>query len=357
MKITSVCLLVFLVVCSFSNQLFGNEPGKILDVNKFNAVNQKKLSRSIALVEKGNSIWQEANGLNDEIEMLKTESHFAKAKKRENKKQRLLLQASGYFRDGHKGQYKIVEDELKAIITKSESNEAREALMNGDGLFKKARKYRLKAESRSSNEKIVELLYDAAAIENEALTLMEVLMNPENITTEDAMPMAIIVKDSIPDIVEDSIPEIVADSVLLVQESFQEEKFIPAIQAPVPDVVEPAAVATPIVTVDPTAAIAGVIQAIEPEPVISEAKKVFFSIQILADRKEVSDAAISKVYAGSLKVTHVIGDGWHRYMVGQFKSLPEARQSMTQESIKGFIVAYNGETRITVKEAVELLKD
>lgn len=343
-----LCLLV-----GITHSTLGIEPpGKIVDVSQFDAAGQKKLNKANALIEKGNQFWKQANDLDNEIEMLKGEFRFGKAQKLEKKKERLLLQAANYYRDGHKSQYKVLEKTLQSNIKEQDSNEAREALMDGEGLYKKARKARLNAENRFSKEKTVDLIYEAVDLENQALSVMERKFYAHGITIEPSHSIEVAKIDN---------------SLKSEPISFTEEKFVPVISAQ-PEVaatiaipVETPPVIAPVAIVESPPAVVPVIKESEhekkTEPATNESPKLFFSIQIMADRSEASQAAISRVYSGDLPVIHMIGDGWHRYMVGQFKTLAEARQSMTSEGIKGFIVAYNGETRITVQEAVDLSKN
>jgi hypothetical protein len=61
-------------------------------------------------------------------------------------------------------------------------------------------------------------------------------------------------------------------------------------------------------------------------------------------------------YAGTQEVVEMSAGGWYRYSAGKFTKLDEAKAVMKAEGIKGFIVAYKSGERITVSEAVELLK-
>ncbi len=342
-----ICLLV-----GITHPAFGIEPpGKIINVSQFDATNQKKLTKANALIEKGNQFWKQAHDYDSEIEMLKSEFRFGKSQKLEKKKERLLLQAANYYRDGHKSQYKVLEKTLQSNIREQDSNEAREALMDGEGLYKKARKVRLNAENRFSKDKTVDLIYEAVDLENQALSVMERKFYPQS-TIEPSNSIVVAGIDN----------SLKSETI-----SFAEEKFVPVISAQ-PEAaatiaipVETPQVIAPVAIVESPPAVVPVIEEPDPEkktaPAPKESPKLFFSIQILADRSEVSQAAISRVYSGDLPVIYMIGDGWHRYMVGRFKTLAEARQSMTSEGIKGFIVAYNGDTRITVQEAVDLSKN
>lgn len=347
MKIKSIFSLTLILLYGFTNQAFGNEPpGKILDATLFSASSQKQINKSNALIEKGNQIWLQAYGYNAEIEMLKSEFRFSKAKKVSKKQERLFLQASNYFRDGHKGHYQTLEKELRESLKTNGSDVAREGLMDGEGLYKKARKVRMNAQNRSNDKETVTLFYDAISLENQSISVMEKFFIPTGVSEK-------LLADKMA--ITESLNTGNADLL-----SFQEKKFIPAIQPPAPVIAAPPVLVVPEPVLVKEALPAPVAMAVnEPKvkPLEKELPGLFFSIQILADKKEAPAAAVSKVYSGSLPVIHLVGDGWHRYMVGRFRSLPDARQAMTDESIKGFIVAYNGDTRIPVQEAVELSKN
>ncbi len=337
MKNKLIYLLFIFYLGGFSTKIFSGEPpGKVVDVSQLNGSDLKKLKKFTALTEKGNKIWALADGMDGEIEMLKSEFRFGKARKIEKKQERLKLQAAKYFKDGHKGQFKVLSASLRNKVKIGDSNEAREGLMDGTGLFKKARKAWFSAENRISDNNTVELLYGAIAIENEALTLMEKVLNP---TAEENKLLA------------EEAPIGGSFEPAFNPASFAEQKIVPVFQpAPPPVIPAPVALIVPEAGITPK-------EEQKPEVTKEDPLKVFFSIQILADKTPVSANAISKVYPGSLQVIHVVGDGWHRYMVGRFKTVTEAKQTMTDQNIKGFIVAYNGEIRITVQEAIELAKN
>lgn len=349
------------IVLGGFNPVVANEPpGKVLEAGLFSAASQKQIVKANTLIEKGNKIWKEAEALRTSIELFKAEFRFGKANKLEKKRDRLLLEAAGYYRDGHQKQYRVLADLLEQSLEEGDSDEAREALMNGKGLFKKARRVRLKAGNSIGESNQVQMLYESVDLENQALSKMqEVLGAPVKAPREELMAEAV-APDSV-GIPQISVPEEKVVPVEQIQEAKPESQQGVGVSLPVtvPPVPEPAAAAAAtaaaVVTTAPVVA-----PEVVPEPiVVTEPEKpmaVFFSVQILADRKEVSSAAIDQVYSGSHPVIHVEGDGWHRYMVGRFSSVAEARKAMTDESLKGFIVAYNGEKRITVQEAVELLK-
>jgi hypothetical protein len=90
-------------------------------------------------------------------------------------------------------------------------------------------------------------------------------------------------------------------------------------------------------------------------PEIIHEDKLFFAIQIMADRIKVTQDRLDRVYFGTRKISENIGDGWYRYKVGKFDSYSEAKSAMKEENIKGFIVAYKGTERIPVAEAIKIM--
>lgn len=82
---------------------------------------------------------------------------------------------------------------------------------------------------------------------------------------------------------------------------------------------------------------------------------VYFTIQVLADKKPATVAQQKMVYNGARKVIENVGSGWYRYSVGRFLSYSEAASTMKSEAIKGYVVAYKGSERITTQEAKRIL--
>ncbi len=83
---------------------------------------------------------------------------------------------------------------------------------------------------------------------------------------------------------------------------------------------------------------------------------VYFTVQILADKKPVSELRIKKVYNGSLKIIENQGDGWYRYSFGKFNNYTSAKKALLNSNIKGYVVAYKNKTRISVREAINYLQ-
>lgn len=96
-------------------------------------------------------------------------------------------------------------------------------------------------------------------------------------------------------------------------------------------------------------------ETVEKSIVSKEKPRVFFSIQFLAAKEAVSEQDARKVYNGSLPLIRSYGNGWHRFSAGRFESVEAATQIMKQEGIHGFVIAFKGDERISIKKAQHLL--
>ncbi len=79
--------------------------------------------------------------------------------------------------------------------------------------------------------------------------------------------------------------------------------------------------------------------------------EVYYTVQILADKESVPDVGIKQIYDGKYPIVKNRGDGWYRYSFGKFKTLSDAKKTLTQSKVKGYIVAYKNEKRISLTQA------
>ncbi len=157
-----------------------------------------------------------------------------------------------------------------------------------------------------------------------------------------------------------------AEKGLLLVQDFKEVPVEAPVTASKEPAVEKVVESKPVVESEVVAVVAPVVAVVaveekEPEkkPEIVEEKpvetNVYFSIQVLADKKPATVTQQKMVYKGSREVIENIGSGWYRYSVGKFNSYSEAASTMKTEGIKGFVVAYDGSERITTSEAKKIL--
>ncbi len=95
---------------------------------------------------------------------------------------------------------------------------------------------------------------------------------------------------------------------------------------------------------------------IKKAPVKTGSHEVYFTVQILADKKPVSNVRLKAVYKGDLPIIENQGDGWYRYSIGKFNNYSSAKKALLNSNTKGYVVAYKNTTRITVREAITYLQ-
>ncbi|MCU4176602.1 hypothetical protein [Carboxylicivirga sp. N1Y90] len=379
MKNFSKLPLYFILICLFILPLTS-----IAQSNKLSAQldekENKKIESSQKLIKKGNSILLESEEYEKEVEALKNADGRIKTKKINKLNKKIAenkMKAAVYFEDGYNKHIKTLDGRLKGL-EKAGNSEAEKVRDEVKQLQKKAQKQYNKAERLSSPDEMVELVELAQENQNKAIEIQESSL------------LKILAAGTTVAIVEEVIEEEpVASNEALVQDSISHEPE-PVNQSPVAENLELEAnpdLTTPNV-VDPNAALvvagAGVgaaaiittpteetetsqvpIEEEEASPEIIQEEvitkpivesQVFLSIQFLADKQQASSEKLKQAYAGNMEVIEMIGDGWYRYSIGKFTDVETARNTMKDESIKGFIVAYNKEERISVREAMELLK-
>ncbi len=92
----------------------------------------------------------------------------------------------------------------------------------------------------------------------------------------------------------------------------------------------------------------------ETDVFTEKTKEVFYSIQFMATREQVSDKQVEKIYDGALPVIENRSDGWYRFSAGKFDTVGNAMSEMKKEGIHGFIVAFKGDERISISKAKSL---
>ncbi|TLX74098.1 hypothetical protein E9993_13450 [Labilibacter sediminis] len=93
------------------------------------------------------------------------------------------------------------------------------------------------------------------------------------------------------------------------------------------------------------------------ESPVEKEPEVYYTVQILADRKPVSSDAIKRVYQGEYEIIENIGDGWYRYSFGKFSDLTTAKKALSESNAKGYVVAYRKNIRISLSEAKKYFLD
>ena len=290
-----------------------------------------KYQKAERLIAKGNSFVGSADSENNDVALSKQ----ARRESNMKKEQAYLLLKDGYniklhvlsryFED-----YKSMKSDL------SDSNKGKVSVIQTAINEAKAKSKKLYAQSNKTSRlsKSVQMQEDAQKIQLEAIIAAEeglqLVQSFEQAPVENSVAIS-----------KDTLAKEVVESKPVVEQAAVE-----------PEVVAVAAL--------PVAAAAVVkeeeeekeVEVIEAKPVESN---VYFTIQVLADKKPATTTQQKMVYKGSRKVIENVGSGWYRYSVGRFLSYTEAASTMKSEGIKGYVVAYRGSERITTQEAKRIL--
>lgn len=357
---------------------------------KLNEKENKKINSAQKLISKGNTILSESEEDEKEIKKLKDTDGRIKTGKINKLNKKIAankMKAAVYFEDGYNKHIKTLDGRLKDF-EKNGVNDAEKIRSEVKILQKKAKKQYNKAERLSSPDEMVELVELAQenqkkAIEVQKAGLQKLLTGASAITlleedekiTEEIPETEIVPQDSITHTNTETNP---MDTNETPGAELNTAAVAPSATNPnmglVTTGVGAAAVAATVTNTEEEqtateASDEATMNTITEEKIIEEETSVeenitapisdspvFLSIQFLADKQKASNEKLAQAYQGELEIIEMEGDGWFRYSVGKFTDVETARSKMKSEGIKGFIVAYNENKRISVREAMDLLK-
>ncbi|MCG8580533.1 MAG: hypothetical protein MI866_11475 [Bacteroidales bacterium] len=374
-KITFIIVLVAL--CTAPLQAFNKEFKELLSSKEL-----KRLESAEKLIAKGDAFIDDTKALEKEVEQLKNADgriKTGKINKRNKKIAQIKTKAALYYEDGYKKYIDVLDDRLKEI-EKSGNSEARQTRKDTKALEKKARKQYNKAENLSSPEKVIELLELAQQNQQQAIELQtkSILSLSEYLEEK-----PVLIAEEVSAVDSAMVEPVIAETTPLEQDTAtvtaELPVAVPAAETGIVPVAAPAlamgATTIPLdstlveVADEPLGVSAEEATLVVTEtplveetvvPVVKEEAPVnpdiFLTIQIMADKKKATDEQINSVYSGNQKVIEMTINDWYKYSIGKYQSLEKAKADMKSENIKGFIVAYNKNERISVKEAVTLLQ-
>ena len=337
----------------------------------------KRIESAEKLISKGDAIIESTQSLQKEIDALQNADgriKSGKINKRSKKIAQKKVQASLYYQDGYKKYISVLDDRLKDFA-KSGNSEARQTRDDSKNLERKAKKQYNKAENLSSEEKMVELIDLAQENQKKAIEIQsKCLINL--IDSQEEAPLLAEVQEAVEDttMVRPEVAEEPLEEALVVQtdsiattstiNNTLAETIVPESNNIAPAVAAGAVIATPMVMNTDSIAQEEPLVAKVEEPQVTEEvitppvvadPDVFLTIQFMADKKKATQEQISNVYSGNKEVIEMNVNDWFKYSVGKYQTLDKAKADMQAENIKGFIVAYNKNERISVKEAVTIL--
>ncbi len=393
-KIFFTLLLYSLSFLTFSQ---GDET-KLKDNSTFNQALPRSSSKKINKIEKyfrkATLTMSKATGYERQINDIQTNSRRAqtrKVSKLEEKKMQKAIEAFYIYQQAHKKLFKLYRKNLKQFREKSTlPDEGIRLEKSSSTSYKKSKKFRRKAENKGEIEKAYPLFTNAYDLEIEAINYQidafthyqstaalplaetpteEVIAAVDStavITTPEAVADSVLSvapelpPDELPDTatfkidntaLEDSLPEALIEEKivipLLIAETEEQADSFTIVETDTLEVLmdQPDSTEAEPIEIIPVA---------EPEipPVI-----VFFTIQILSKSSPATDEQLKQIYTGPGKPYLMKSNGYYRYVVGRFDTLFEARVFKTQNQVEGFIVAYKNGEKISVQEAVDLLKE
>lgn len=105
---------------------------------------------------------------------------------------------------------------------------------------------------------------------------------------------------------------------------------------------------------EPEAVEIGVVTDEDHARIVPADEEVIYRVQISANRTELSQRTLSRIYYGNKRVDMILEEGWYKYSVGDFDTFEEANEFRRSSGVdNAFIVAYRKGTRfIPVAEEV-----
>ncbi|TAJ14395.1 hypothetical protein DMA11_05115 [Marinilabiliaceae bacterium JC017] len=334
----------------------------------------RAIAKADKLIHKGDELLKGAGVIEAEISELQNSDgriKMRKISKLSQKVDKIKISAAVYLHDGYNKKHKAYNNKIEALQELGIADYATDlqyAYAFGKEKNKKARKLYRKSDNMANLNESVNLIelaqkHQQEGLEKEYEIIRKVVEGGSSIAEESVIAEEQVVANSD----EPSVDSVSVDG--------KDESLIAALPLDNQSV----NVAGPAVGMAVTSTIVATIaddemaengvevigtesEELVPEENIAETKAqnvgdVFLSIQFLADNKAVSDAQLKQVYNGRQEIVEMTGDGWYRYSAGKFSSVEAAKKVMKEESIKGFVVAYKEGNRITISEALKLLKN
>ncbi len=86
------------------------------------------------------------------------------------------------------------------------------------------------------------------------------------------------------------------------------------------------------------------------------AEDITFVVQIAASRETMSESSLKRLYNGDLPIKSRLEDNWYKYQIGETNSYLDIKEIRKTVDVKGaFIVAYNGDTKLKLWQAIRIV--
>ena len=260
---------------------------------------------------------------------------------------RLLFDTKSYYKAGFEGAIQVLKPYINTYLNKEDGAAYQNVLILNDSIkshLEEAKNIREKSKVTANLKKAGKQIHQSNIEYQKAINLGEQAI--QIIESDKSFSRGIVVQDEVAE-------SVMAEQPKMIKEDPKAELPLKTDSKTEVKVVEKSEVAKP-----DTLGKEPLLQAQTPvKQVVAQTPKVdvYFTVQILADKKPVSESALKGVYSGSYPIILNKGDGWHRYSFGKFKTLDAAKKAMEESKTKGYVVAYKNEVRISLSEAKLLL--
>lgn len=330
----------------------------------------KQFGKSQNLVTKANQYLQEAQSYEQEMNrLMNSEGRIKQGKinRYEGKRYYAILKARPYQFDAYKKIYNTLNDQIVDYQEHEINAEVADLQLEAKQCYKQAKKFNRKSENSEKPDRIVEfvvltgkemrkavdyqmdalkILKAAAPVNNAPKTMKELLQTDTTTVDQPSLaPLAIVPVAAM----DTTKAPVAAEPTLSANSIERETTATPAIVAPAVAVTTVAAIAAE----KPAEPSTVPQQVAERKPLTN----VFISIQLMATKTSASPDEIKQVYAGNREVIEVKSSDYIRYVVGKFYTLDEAKAAMAAEGIKGIVVAFKDNERVSVVEATRLIQE
>ncbi len=351
----------------------------IFSQHNLNESDKKKISVAERKIKKAESIVKKADKYTSQIEILKNDGKVrtGKIQRLETKANNIIIKSSSFYKDGYGKKYETYQSAVERYLKdgslefdfESNKNEARKT-------YKTGRKWRRKSKSQANVDKGVEYLLKANEVEGSAIEALENILThvnsndkPEDVIEEELTEATTISEEIIA--VEPTTPivaEAKEDSSLTVSpDTLNTTVTLPEALIPT-DTINTPVISQDTLTIafNDTASVDTPITEtakIDTEPIVDEVAEpeqakdltTYFTIQFLADKQPVPKEKITSIYNGPVEVIKHEADGWFRYSIGRYSDINNAKETLQSTGVKGYVVAYHNNNRISTREAIEIL--
>ncbi|GEM_PF-3140252 len=372
---STVAIFLLISMVGVCGNLFAQDK-EIAVIEKLTSKDKRRVAKADKWLTKGYDILKEAKVYDDKAASLKEAKgkiKMGKINKLDKKSDGIKIKAASYLQDGYKKKAKvfgsIIKDSRKT--NPQLASRLKEVEFNSDKKIKKSKKLYRKADDMASKSKAVEyfelghknyveaidILYDGLSViyniesvfeTDNSITEENTTSENETMTTDNEADLSgsVTGNANVSSVAAGGVAAVATTAAVVAagNNTQEDEKELIAVQS------DRVAVAVS------EQALPAITIASEETTEQKSDINVFFTIQFIADKSPVTPEVLKTKYSGDKEIVEMSAGGWYRYSAGKFTNLNEAKAVMKAEGIKGFIVAYSSGERITVTEAVELLK-